>query len=339
MSIFFSHFFSTQVTEVKSHSALIQLSFPQDLIHSSIEKTEIETTTSVSSSSSTTTTIATTNSEISSSTTTAASILPTDSSLSSQSRTFLTENNTYTNTTKSCKTTNSPVKSPRHKYKPSALSSATPKMTTTKVNSSKSDLNNGISNNNNNDNNTDECYNGNHESKANSNTVISNTNGMDSSQHQITIDLDAIQFELHLTERCSTPQFKCVFIGEATFISLQDLRPGTNYYVKVCCNYAGIRGDFSPIAHFVTLPSKPNPPRTIQVICQTRNSLHIKWGPGIDNGSRITSYKLEYAQVSTNSSEMGMDKNHVNGTRNGALLSAVDVVVVVFSQAKLPVPI
>lgn len=59
----------------------------------------------------------------------------------------------------------------------------------------------------------------------------------------------------------------------------------------------------------MTLPSKPNPPRTIQIICQTRNSLHIKWGPGIDNGSRITSYKLEYAQVLTNSSELGLDKN------------------------------
>ncbi|CAH8666305.1 unnamed protein product [Heterobilharzia americana] len=325
-----SNILSPQVTEVKSHSALIQLSFPQDLIHSSIVTPETETsllttTTTTDINCTSITTLVTGTLPLitaTTTTTTKAKSIPTlssDNGLSS-----LTESNSNNDTVNSYKATYSPSKNLHNEYKPSSSSSlttttpiATTALSTTKRNLSKGDISNhSATNNDNNSNNNenDEYGSANDELNANSNITTSNTdtnndNINQNEQYQLTIDLDAIQFELHLTERCSTPQFKCVFIGEATFISLQDLRPGTNYYVKVCCNYSGIRGDFSPVAHFITLPSQPSPPRTIQIICQTRNSLHIKWGPGIDNGSRITSYKLEYAQVSTNSSEIGLDKN------------------------------
>ncbi|KAK4475331.1 hypothetical protein MN116_002397 [Schistosoma mekongi] len=315
-----SNILSPQVSEVKTNSALIQLTFPQDLILSSVavvrssSPTSLGTSTSVTTSVTTSTTNNSTTSPISMpnttststttiTTTSAATVLSVDSCQSSHPS--LTENNNYN---KSSKIINSPSKDLLNKRKPTSPT------TLIKDNNNKStDLIN-----------SDINYNVNYSRALNddmynitSTTIINTTvpnNNISSSndngeRYQITIDLDTLQFELHLAEKGNTPHFKCVFIGEATYISLQDLRPGTNYYVKVCCNYLGIRGEFSPITHFTTLPSKPNPPRTVQIICQTRNSLHIKWGPGTDNGSRITSYKLEYAQVITNSSELGLDRN------------------------------
>ncbi|TNN09252.1 Fibronectin type-III domain-containing protein isoform 2, partial [Schistosoma japonicum] len=315
-----SNILSPHVSEIKTNSALIQLTFPQDLILSSVgvvsssSPTSLETSTSVTTSVTTSTTYNSTTSPISMpntmatsttviTTTSAAKVLSVDSCQSSQSS--LIENNNYNN---SSKIINSPSKNLLSKRKP------TPSTTLIKENNNKpTDLINSIINYNVNNNRelNDNMNNITSTTIINStvpniNTSSSNDNG---ERYQITIDLDTLQFELHLAEKGNTPHFKCVFIGEATYISLQDLRPGTNYYVKVCCNYFGIRGEFSPITHFTTLPSKPNPPRTVQIICQTRNSLHIKWGSGTDNGSRITSYKLEYAQVITNSSELGLDKN------------------------------
>ncbi|CAL8094173.1 unnamed protein product [Calicophoron daubneyi] len=113
------------------------------------------------------------------------------------------------------------------------------------------------------------------------------------------LDDNDIQFELHLAERDSDSRFNCVFIGEATYISLQDLRPGTNYYVKSCCVYSDIRGRFSDLVHFTTVPTEPSAPKSLTVIGHTRTSLHLKWSAASDNGSRITAYRLEYAPVSS----------------------------------------
>ncbi|THD23837.1 hypothetical protein D915_005369 [Fasciola hepatica] len=111
-----------------------------------------------------------------------------------------------------------------------------------------------------------------------------------------TLDEADIQFELHLAERDLDSRFNCVFVGEATYISLQDLRPGSDYYVKACCVYSGIRGQFSAIVRFTTEPSEPSAPRSLTVIGHTRTTLQVKWSAAADNGSRITAYRLEYAR-------------------------------------------
>ncbi|TGZ38217.1 hypothetical protein CRM22_011284 [Opisthorchis felineus] len=114
------------------------------------------------------------------------------------------------------------------------------------------------------------------------------------------LDENAIQFELHLAERDSAARFNCLFVGEATDISLQDLRPGSDYYVKYCCVYSDIRGQFSSTVHFTTIPTEPSVPRNLTVLGHTRTSLHLKWSAASDNGSRITAYCLEYAPVPSN---------------------------------------
>ncbi|KAA3681129.1 uncharacterized protein DEA37_0011291 [Paragonimus westermani] len=109
------------------------------------------------------------------------------------------------------------------------------------------------------------------------------------------LDENAIRFELHLAERDNAARFNRVFFGEATDISLQDLRPGSDYYVKYCCVYADLCGQFSPAVHFVTLSTEPSPPRNLTVVGHTRTSLHLKWSAAADNGSRVTAYIVEYA--------------------------------------------
>lgn len=63
------------------------------------------------------------------------------------------------------------------------------------------------------------------------------------------------------------------------------------------CVYTDIHGEMSPEVYFRTLPCEPSCPRYITVLAQTRTTLQIKWTGALDNGSRITTYCLQYAAM------------------------------------------
>ncbi|VDK23411.1 unnamed protein product, partial [Taenia asiatica] len=104
-----------------------------------------------------------------------------------------------------------------------------------------------------------------------------------------------LRFALYLAER--NENFVCVYVGEVTCILLQDLRPGVQYNIKVCCMYEGLCGTTSESTEFVTLASKPSCPRPPNVFARTKSTLSVRWAVPVDNGAKITSYCLQYATI------------------------------------------
>uniref|UniRef100_A0A5K3ESZ9 Fibronectin type-III domain-containing protein n=1 Tax=Mesocestoides corti TaxID=53468 RepID=A0A5K3ESZ9_MESCO len=104
-----------------------------------------------------------------------------------------------------------------------------------------------------------------------------------------------LRFALYLAER--NENFVCVYVGEATCILLQDLRPGVQYNIKVCCMYEGLCGGISESTEFVTLATKPACPRPPNVFSRTKSTLSVRWAVPADNGAKITSYCLQYAAI------------------------------------------
>ncbi|KAL5107496.1 Fibronectin type III domain-containing protein 3B [Taenia crassiceps] len=104
-----------------------------------------------------------------------------------------------------------------------------------------------------------------------------------------------LRFALYLAER--NENFVCVYVGEVTCILLQDLRPGVQYNIKVCCMYEGLCGTASESTEFVTLASKPSCPRPPNVFARTKSTLSVRWAVPVDNGAKITSYCLQYATI------------------------------------------
>nr|CDS26124.2 Fibronectin type III domain containing protein [Hymenolepis microstoma] len=102
-------------------------------------------------------------------------------------------------------------------------------------------------------------------------------------------------FALYLAER--NDNYVCVYVGEVMSILLQDLRPGVHYNTKVCCMYEGLCGAASESAEFTTLTTIPAPPRLPNVFARTKSSLCVRWAVPADNGSKITSYRLQCGTV------------------------------------------
>jgi len=94
---------------------------------------------------------------------------------------------------------------------------------------------------------------------------------------------------------------KCSFFyprGEETSVTLNDLKPATDYHARVQAEYNSMRGTPSEAESFTTLscePDIPNPPR---IANRTKNSLTLQWKAPSDNGSKIQSFILEWDEVS-----------------------------------------
>lgn len=78
------------------------------------------------------------------------------------------------------------------------------------------------------------------------------------------------------------------------------LRPNTEYYVQLRASLEerGLQGSPSTAVKFRTLTTVPESPHPPRLFSRTHNSITVSWRPTIDNGSPITSYRLELTSVS-----------------------------------------
>nr|XP_020759690.1 fibronectin type-III domain-containing protein 3A isoform X1 [Odocoileus virginianus texanus]XP_020759691.1 fibronectin type-III domain-containing protein 3A isoform X1 [Odocoileus virginianus texanus]XP_020759692.1 fibronectin type-III domain-containing protein 3A isoform X1 [Odocoileus virginianus texanus]XP_020759693.1 fibronectin type-III domain-containing protein 3A isoform X1 [Odocoileus virginianus texanus]XP_020759694.1 fibronectin type-III domain-containing protein 3A isoform X1 [Od len=101
-------------------------------------------------------------------------------------------------------------------------------------------------------------------------------------------------YEILLSSTGKDGKYKSVFAGEETSVTLNDLKPATDYHAKVQAEYNSIKGTPSEAETFTTLscePDIPNPPR---IANRTKNSLTLQWKAPSDNGSKIQSFILEW---------------------------------------------
>ncbi|CAF4746278.1 unnamed protein product, partial [Rotaria socialis] len=86
--------------------------------------------------------------------------------------------------------------------------------------------------------------------------------------------------------------------GDANEITLKDLKPATEYHLKVCACIDSCKGEYIYPVPFTTEqcePDRPLPPKLLG--SRLKNSLTLKWTAANDNGSKILNYILEYDEV------------------------------------------
>uniref|UniRef100_A0A8C7R2G7 Fibronectin type III domain containing 3Ba n=1 Tax=Oncorhynchus mykiss TaxID=8022 RepID=A0A8C7R2G7_ONCMY len=105
-----------------------------------------------------------------------------------------------------------------------------------------------------------------------------------------------------------TPQSKTclwayeILYGEELECHLKDLRPASDYHVRVSavCN-SNLRGVCSETGSFTTHTCPPDLPFPPKLSHRTKSTLTLQWKPPIDNGSKITNYLLEWDEGKKNS--------------------------------------
>ncbi|CAH6789245.1 Fndc3b [Phodopus roborovskii] len=90
-------------------------------------------------------------------------------------------------------------------------------------------------------------------------------------------------------------------VGEELECNLKDLRPATDYHVRVYAMYNSVKGACSEAVSFTTHSCAPECPFPPKLAHRSRSSLTLQWKAPIDNGSKITSYLLEWDEGKRNS--------------------------------------
>ncbi|XP_067896397.1 fibronectin type-III domain-containing protein 3A isoform X3 [Heterodontus francisci] len=101
-------------------------------------------------------------------------------------------------------------------------------------------------------------------------------------------------YEVAISSSGKDGKFKVTYTGKDVTVTLQDLKPATEYQTRVqaVCNL--IRGISSESQSFTTLCSEPDTPMPPRIINRTKHSLSIQWKATCDNGSKVTNYNLEW---------------------------------------------
>uniref|UniRef100_A0AAY4AKK4 Fibronectin type-III domain-containing protein n=1 Tax=Denticeps clupeoides TaxID=299321 RepID=A0AAY4AKK4_9TELE len=107
-------------------------------------------------------------------------------------------------------------------------------------------------------------------------------------------------YEVTLSDKGRDGKYRLIYSGEELECNLEDLRPATDYHVRVnaMCNSA--KGLCSEAGTFTTHSSTPDCPLPPKLSHRTRSSLTLQWKPSVDNGSKITSYLLEWDEGKRN---------------------------------------
>ncbi|XP_075908491.1 LOW QUALITY PROTEIN: fibronectin type III domain-containing protein 3B-like [Petromyzon marinus] len=102
------------------------------------------------------------------------------------------------------------------------------------------------------------------------------------------------RYEVSISESGGAGAYQVIYSGEDREICVRDLRPATDYHVRVSTVCASARGSCSDSVGFTThgcVPDTPAPPRLTQ---RNKTSLVLHWKAPLDNGSKITGYLLEW---------------------------------------------
>uniref|UniRef100_A0AAY5EE10 Fibronectin type-III domain-containing protein n=1 Tax=Electrophorus electricus TaxID=8005 RepID=A0AAY5EE10_ELEEL len=107
-------------------------------------------------------------------------------------------------------------------------------------------------------------------------------------------------YELLLADKGSDGKYRVVYSGEELQYTLTDLRPATDYHVRVSAACNSVKGPDSEARTFTTHSAPPDIPLPPRLSHRTKSSLTLQWKPPVDNGSKITSYILEWDEGKKN---------------------------------------
>lgn len=113
-------------------------------------------------------------------------------------------------------------------------------------------------------------------------------------KNEFEIDLADFRYELLLSDKGKEGKYKLVYNGDATEITLKDLKPATDYFLRVCTSLEDLKGKPTKAVQFTTGICEPDAPAAPKLSSKTKTSITLKWNAPCENGSKITSYVLDY---------------------------------------------
>ncbi|XP_054436568.1 fibronectin type III domain-containing protein 3B isoform X2 [Pteronotus mesoamericanus] len=108
-------------------------------------------------------------------------------------------------------------------------------------------------------------------------------------------------YEVALSDKGRDGKYKIIYSGEELEYNLKDLRPATDYHVRVYAMYNSVKGSCSEPVSFTTHSCAPECPFPPKLAHRSKSSLTLQWKAPIDNGSKITNYLLEWDEGKKNS--------------------------------------
>uniref|UniRef100_A0AAX7VJ31 Fibronectin type-III domain-containing protein n=1 Tax=Astatotilapia calliptera TaxID=8154 RepID=A0AAX7VJ31_ASTCA len=108
-------------------------------------------------------------------------------------------------------------------------------------------------------------------------------------------------YEVSLSDKGRDGKYRLIYSGEELEYHLKDLRPATDYHVRVSAMYNLVRGSCSEAGSFTTESTVPDVPSSPKLTNRAKTSLTLQWKPPGDNGSKITNYLLEWDEGKKNS--------------------------------------
>uniref|UniRef100_A0A8C7EYN3 Fibronectin type-III domain-containing protein n=1 Tax=Oncorhynchus kisutch TaxID=8019 RepID=A0A8C7EYN3_ONCKI len=112
----------------------------------------------------------------------------------------------------------------------------------------------------------------------------------------------SLTYEVSLSDKGRDGKYRLIYSGEELECHLKDLRPASDYHVRVSavCN-SNLRGVCSETGSFTTHTCPPDLPFPPKLSHRTKSTLTLQWKPPVDNGSKITNYLLEWDEGKKNS--------------------------------------
>uniref|UniRef100_A0A8C0B069 Fibronectin type-III domain-containing protein 3A n=1 Tax=Buteo japonicus TaxID=224669 RepID=A0A8C0B069_9AVES len=101
-------------------------------------------------------------------------------------------------------------------------------------------------------------------------------------------------YEVMISSTGKDGKYKTVYVGEENKVTVNDLRPATDYHAKVQVECNCVKGSPSEAESFTTTSCEPDTPNLPRITNRTKNSLTLQWKASCDNGSKIHSYLLEW---------------------------------------------
>ncbi|KAK5868936.1 hypothetical protein PBY51_009908 [Eleginops maclovinus] len=106
--------------------------------------------------------------------------------------------------------------------------------------------------------------------------------------------LEPLSYEVSISFSGKDGKYNSMYCGEEISATLEDLRPASDYHVRVQAMCNCLQGSPSEAVNFTTLSCEPDPPNAPRKASGTKNTLVLQWKPPCDNGSKIQNYILQW---------------------------------------------
>jgi hypothetical protein len=101
-------------------------------------------------------------------------------------------------------------------------------------------------------------------------------------------------FQVLLSDKGKDGSYRSIFTGHSIECRLTDLRPCTEYHIRIHALYDTLKGGASDTVSFETESCEPDKPMPPKMISRSKTSINLRWNSPLDNGAHIQQYILEY---------------------------------------------